>query len=78
MSLTQKQQQIIDFIRQSIINDWSTPTIREIGEDMGIASPNGVMQHLAALEKKGVITRDRKQARKIKLVGYRLELKAVE
>ena len=43
------------------------PTVREIGDEFGIKSPNGVMCHLKALEKKGLITREPNLSRAIQL-----------
>jgi repressor LexA len=64
--LTSKQQKIYDFICKRI-DDWGyPPTIRDIGTAFDIRSPNGVMCHLKALEKKGFIVRDGKSARAIR------------
>jgi len=57
--LTRRQQAIYEFLRDKIRNRGYGPSVREIGEHFGISSPNGVMCHLKALEKKGLITRDR-------------------
>lgn len=65
--LTPKQQSIFDFIRDLIRNRGYGPTVREIGDGFGIASPNGVMCHLKALEKKGFITREPNMSRAIQL-----------
>ena len=43
------------------------PTVREIGEQFGIKSPNGVMCHLRALERKGLIRRSPNKSRAIEL-----------
>ena len=53
--LTQRQQQVYEFIHDKIVNRGYGPTVREIGEHFDISSPNGVMCHLKALEKKGLI-----------------------
>jgi repressor LexA len=58
-SLTQRQVEILDFIRDKIENRGFPPSIREIGEAFNIVSPNGVMCHLKALEKKGLIERNK-------------------
>ena len=50
--LTRRQQQILDFITRRINEQGYPPTIREIGEEMGIRSTNGVNDHLKALERK--------------------------
>lgn len=65
--LTDKQRQIYDFLRDKIINRGYGPTVREIGSQFGISSPNGVMCHLKALEKKGFITRESHMSRAIQL-----------
>lgn len=70
-SLTERQREIYDFIREKIDNRGYGPTVREIGEGFGIKSPNGVMCHLKALEKKGLITREEHAARAIQLVDHR-------
>ena len=64
--LTPKQQRIYDFICQRIEERGYPPTIRDIGTGFDIRSPNGVMCHLKALEKKGFIVRDGKSARAIR------------
>jgi len=51
--LTQRQREIFNYIREKIENRGYGPTVREIGHNFGIKSPNGVMCHLKALEKKG-------------------------
>lgn len=56
--LTAKQQLILDFLTTHFAQHQRTPTIRAIAEQFGIKSPNGVMCHLKALERKGYITRD--------------------
>ena len=66
-TLTERQQAVYDLIRSRIIDRGYGPTIREIGEHFGIKSPNGVMCHLRALEKKGLLTRDANKSRAIEL-----------
>src|SRR3954453_21938825 len=63
--LTRKQQEIYDFISRKIDTRGFPPTIRDIGAAFDIKSPNGVMCHLKALEKKGFISRQGKAARAI-------------
>ncbi|MFO0967391.1 MAG: transcriptional repressor LexA [Gemmataceae bacterium] len=69
--LTERQREIYDFIREKIEARGYGPTVREIGENFGIRSPNGVMCHLKALEKKGLIKREEHAARAIQLVAHR-------
>lgn len=61
--LTQRQQQVLDFIRDSINRRGYPPTLREIGAHMGIRSTNGVNDHLRALERKGYLTREDMKSR---------------
>lgn len=65
--LTDQQQAVYDYIRECILTRGYGPTVREIGEHMDIRSPNGVMCHLRALEKKGVIFRSANKSRAIEL-----------
>ncbi|MDP6442182.1 MAG: transcriptional repressor LexA [Pirellulaceae bacterium] len=64
--LTPRQQDVFDFICDRIQNGYG-PTVREIGKAFGISSPNGVMCHLRALERKGLIRRDKMKSRAIEL-----------
>src|SRR3954470_2186016 len=56
--LTDRQRQALDFIGRYISTRGFPPTLREIGEHMGIRSTNGVNDHLKALEKKGYLERE--------------------
>ena len=66
--LTDRQQKILDFIRSHTAQRGYPPTVREIGDEFGIKSPNGVMCNLKALERKGYIIRGTKLSRAILLV----------
>jgi repressor LexA len=65
--LTEKQKAVYEFIRDKIRNRGYGPTVREIGQHFDIRSPNGVMCHLKALEKKRLITREPNMSRAIRL-----------
>ena len=65
--LTKRQRAVYDFIREKIVSRGYGPTVREIGEKFEISSPNGVMCHLKALEKKGLISREPNMSRAIQL-----------
>lgn len=65
--LTHQQQTVYNLIRDRIISRGYGPTVREIGEHMNIRSPNGVMCHLRALERKGMILRSANKSRAIEL-----------
>ncbi len=67
-SLTPRQREIYDFIREKIHGRGYGPTVREIGEAFEIKSPNGVMCHLKALQKKGLISREPNMSRAIQLL----------
>ncbi len=69
--LTERQREIYDFIREKIESRGFGPTVREIGEGFDIKSPNGVMCHLKALEKKALIKRTGFRARAIQLLDHR-------
>ncbi len=71
--LTQRQRKVFDFIRDKIDGRGYGPTVREIGEHFDINSPNGVMCHLKALEKKGLITREPNMSRAIQLTDQARE-----
>src|SRR5258708_3386559 len=69
VGLTQRQQMVLDFIRQSITDRGYPPTLREIGARMGIRSTNGVNDHLRALERKGYLTREDMKSRALRPTG---------
>lgn len=66
-TLTARQREIYEFLKDKIIKRGYGPTVREIGAEFGIRSPNGVMCHLKALEKKGLISRESHMSRAIQL-----------
>lgn len=66
--LTKRQAQTLEFIRQSISERGYPPTLREIGEYMGIRSTNGVNDHLRALERKGYLRREDMKSRALRVV----------
>jgi len=67
--LTSRQREVLDFIREKIKGRGYGPTVREIGEHFDINSPNGVMCHLKALEKKNIITREPNMSRAIQITN---------
>lgn len=66
--LTQRQQQTLAFLREFIARCGYPPTLREIGDHMGIFSTNGVNDHLRALERKGFLRKQGMKSRAIQLV----------
>ena len=71
--LTDRQKDVYEFVRDKIRNRGYGPTVREIGDHFHISSPNGVMCHLKALEKKGLITREPNMSRAIQLAMEPIE-----
>ena len=72
-SLTEKQLAVYEFIRDKIRTRGYGPTVREIGGNFGISSPNGVVCHLKALEKKEIITREPNMSRAIQLAAEAID-----
>jgi len=75
--LTDRQREVYEFIRDKIHNRGYGPTVREIGDHFDISSPNGVMCHLKALEKKGLIHREPNMSRAIQLTNEEVEEKGL-
>jgi repressor LexA len=69
--LTARQQEIYTFIQEKIDERGYGPTVREIGTAFDIKSPNGVICHLTALVKKGLIQREPNMSRAIKVLKPR-------
>jgi repressor LexA len=67
--LTQRQQEIYDYVTGYVDGHGYPPTVREIGEAVGLASPSTVHAHLANLERAGFIRRDPTKPRALELVG---------
>ncbi len=72
-NLTDRQRAVYIFIRDLIQRRGYGPTVREIATEFGIKSPNGVVCHLKALVKKGLILRDANKARAIELTEPALD-----
>lgn len=67
-ALTDRQSDILRFIQNFHAAHGYSPSFREIGAAFKIKSPNGVMAHLKALERKGRIHRDHQLSRGLKLI----------
>ncbi len=65
--ITKKQQEILDYMKEIILQKGYPPTVREIGEVVGLKSTSSVHAHLEALEKKGYIRRDPSKPRAIEI-----------
>jgi len=64
--LTDRQRAVLDYITTSIDDRGYPPTLREIGNHLGIRSTNGVNDHLRALERKGYLTREDMKSRTLR------------
>jgi len=67
--LTGRQQEIWDFLVDYVDQHGYPPTVREIGDAVGLASPSTVHAHLANLERAGLLKRDPTKPRAVELVG---------
>lgn len=66
-SLTDRQRQVLEFVDAEIRKRGYPPSVREIGEAVGLASPSTVHAHLAALQDKGYLRRDPSKPRAIEI-----------
>jgi len=66
-TLTESQSRVYEFLRDHIQNESRPPTVREIGDALGISSTNGVRDALLILERKGYIRREKNLSRAIEL-----------
>ena len=69
--LTARQQEIWGFLVDYVDRHGYPPTVREIGQAVGLASPSTVHAHLANLERAGLLRRDPTKPRALELVGHR-------
>ena len=67
--LTGRQQEIWDYLVDYVDRHGYPPTVREIGQAVGLASPSTVHAHLANLERAGLLKRDPTKPRALELVG---------
>jgi repressor LexA len=69
--LTPRQQRILEFIRQTVQDRGYPPTVREIGEAVGLTSSSSVHAQLANLQRKGMLRKDAARPRAIEVAGTR-------
>lgn len=67
--LTPRQQEILTHVARSIRRTGIVPSVREIGQALGMRSPSTVHQHLTALARKGYLRRDGERMRVLELTG---------
>lgn len=76
--MTSRQSEILDYIRAEIHRKGYPPSVREIGEAVGLSSSSTVHSHLAALEAKGLIRRDPAKPRALEVLDFRDGERAVD
>ena len=76
--LTARQQEIWNFLVEYVDRHGYPPTVREIGEQVGLASPSTVHAHLANLERAGLLRRDPTKPRALELIGRERRERRVE
>lgn len=76
MALTKRQQQVLEVVEQYMEEHGYPPTVREIGDAIGLTSPSTVHAHLKALEQSGALRRDATKPRAIDLGERRREREA--
>ncbi len=69
MDLSTRQKEILRIIEESLLAQGYPPTVREIGEAVGLSSPASVQNHLSVLEEKGFIRRGAAKRRAIEVVS---------
>jgi len=68
-ALNPRQREILEFLREHKRSHAYPPTVREIGQAVGLSSSSTVQNHLNALEQKGFIRRDPTKSRTVEVVG---------
>ena len=78
MELTKRQVEIRNFIKRFTLEKGYAPSLREIGEHLGVSSPATVHEHVHNMEEKGILKRDWSVGRSLKLTDVGFEISAVE
>lgn len=66
--LSERQQQVLDYIRGTVAERGYPPSVREIGEALGLSSPSTVHSHISSLVKAGALRRDPSKPRAIEVL----------
>ena len=66
--LTKKQSEVLKFVKEFMVSHGYPPTVREIGEALGLSSPATTHSHLKGLEEKGYIRKNGSKNRAIELL----------
>ena len=76
--LRPRQRQVLELIKQAVATRGYPPSVREIGEQLGLRSPATVHSHLTALVKAGFIRRDSTKPRAIEVIGFETDRRRAE
>ena len=68
MELSPRQREILEFVNTHVDEQGYPPTVREIGQAVGLTSPSTVHAHLARLESSGLIRRDPTKPRALEVI----------
>lgn len=71
--LSQRQRQVLEFVRSTVADRGYPPSVREIGEAIGLSSPSTVHSHLSALVRAGLIRKDPSKPRAIEILDQPTE-----
>lgn len=74
--LSTRQQEVLDYIQEMVNSRGYPPSVREIGDALGLSSPSTVHSHISSLVKYGYLRRDPSKPRAIEMVdahGYHIE-----
>lgn len=66
--LTERQEEILNYVKEYMVSHGYPPTVREIGADLGLSSPATIHSHLSKLVEKGFIKRNGSKNRAIELL----------
>jgi repressor LexA len=75
-NLTKRQQELFDYLREEIISGRPMPSVREVASHFGLRSTRTIRDHLAALERKGMIKREARKARAIRVITNKEQTEA--
>ena len=67
--LTNRQKDVLDYIKSYVANHGYPPAVREIGAALGLNSPATIQSHITALEAKGYIKKTNSKYRSLEIVG---------
>ena len=76
--VTERQRAILEYLHEFVDEHGYPPTVREIGQAVGLRSPSTVHAHLAQLERAGLLRRDPTKPRALELTDRRRENRAEE